>query len=162
MLTIATIGSCFKSISCNGSGGSSPSIAQTASQTSSAIGGYKLSVGQDSRHAAMLARAIGFGSDGIHSRGWSREAKKTACSPVPLEISNTVPLGGSTCNSTSRIGSRLRCVAGAYCRASRKLFMGTFWSDRNLIMSLPYCKSLQSENTVYPCKSLCVRASRRT
>jgi hypothetical protein len=61
------------------------------------IGGCKFGDGRCFCHAAILASATGLGSEGSHLRGANRGAKKTACSPVPLEISNTVPVGGKTC-----------------------------------------------------------------
>src|SRR5215469_11363182 len=67
----------------------------------------------------MLARASASGSVGCHVRCGSAAAKYTACSPVPLAISSTVPCAGSTRRSTARIGSRLRATAG-------ELWAGTY------------------------------------
>src|SRR5262249_22227094 len=67
----------------------------------------------------MLARASASGSLGCQVRCGSAAAKYTACSPVPLAISSTVPRAGSTRRSTARIGSRLRATAG-------ELWAGTY------------------------------------
>ena len=58
-------------------------------------------------------------------------AKKATCWPVPLAISRTRPVAGSTRRSTSRIGSRLRSVAAAWrpplgtgCGSKKAMTMG--------------------------------------
>ena len=83
--------------------------------TSSASGARRLGSAASSRHAAMLASAAGSASVGCHARCGRWRAKYTACSPVPLASSSTTPAAGRCRASTSRIGSRLRAVAGACC-----------------------------------------------
>src|SRR5215217_5568423 len=60
----------------------------------------------------MLASASASRSVGCQVSAGNAAAQWTACSPVPLAISSTIPRAGSTRRSTARIGSRLRAVEG--------------------------------------------------
>ena len=67
----------------------------------------------DLSRAAMEARCSSLGSVGCTTSSGSAAAKKTACCPVPLATSRSVPRAGSTRRSTARSGSRFRSAAGA-------------------------------------------------
>jgi hypothetical protein len=92
---------------------SAQAIGHVAAVTSSAIGGHRFGSSASARHAAMLASAFSDTSLGCQVKPGNAPARWIACSPLPLAISRTVPVGGSSRASTSRIGSRLRAVAGA-------------------------------------------------
>ncbi len=93
---------------------------QAGAVTSSSIGASRFGNRMWARCAAMFTSASASRSVGCHVNLGSALAKWTACSPVPLAISSTVPVAGSTRRNTARIGSRLRCVAGARSAAPGK------------------------------------------
>ena len=85
-------------------------VSAPASRTS---GGNKFGRRVRSRQATMLLKASGSRSVGCHVSSGSAVLKHTACSPVPLAISNTCADRGKVSRNTCRIGSRLRTAAGA-------------------------------------------------
>src|SRR5450755_1820710 len=89
--------------------------------TSSASGAARFARPASSRWAAMLASAVGSASLGCHVNAGNAWANAIACSPLPLAISSTMPRSGNTRARTSRIGSRLRAVAGACCCMARRI-----------------------------------------
>ena len=80
---------------------------------SSGSGGSRLGRASSARHAEMLSSDSGSMSVGCQVRAGKARAKKTACWPVPLATSSTVPDVGSTSRRTASRGSRLRSVAWA-------------------------------------------------
>jgi hypothetical protein len=76
--------------------------------TSISKGNSKLSTRQAFFQATMLSLAKKFTSEGIQRHNFNSEAKKMACSPVPLAISRILILVGKICQRIFKIGDRLR------------------------------------------------------